>query len=452
MAHGTFAAVLLTSLACGAAGTASAFAQPPCEAPPPPDAVVATVSGTFVVVKWAASDHAPLAYVVEAGTAPQKSDVYVGETIPPATSVEGPLSAGAYVVRVRVRNACGLGAPSREIPVVTGTYQDHPEMLVMSRTPERNVYFPSLVRIGKAELLVAYYDSPEHVSPLGRISMVRSLDSGRTWSPPRVIVDTPLDDRDPSLTVTRKGRLLLTYFARDSDTGRSAGVFMLRSDDNGATWSPPSRIQTRLTDVATSSKIIETPDGDLLIPLYGSTDYVNSRVTIARSRDGGGTWPLVDEVEIAGAPGANFLEPALAVVGRRMLVLMRTDRADNSAFAAQSTDGGVTWSTPAPINVAAQASDLVPVAADRGTAIVHLWADWGHRYGDSRPTVAQMIRWPADAAAPVFGDPQLLYNSHCDDTGYPSAVVLDDGRLFVVFYDACLGYIGGAYLTPGTLR
>jgi hypothetical protein len=83
---------------------------------------------------------------------------------------------------------------------------------------------------------------------------------------------------------------------------------------------------------------------------------------------------------------------------------------------------------------------------------VHAWADWSRRYGDSRPTVAQVIRWPEGAAAPVFGEPHLLYNGRCDDAGYPSAVVLDDGRLFVVFYDACLGYIGGAYVAPGTLR
>ena len=84
--------------------------------------------------------------------------------------------------------------------------------------------------------------------------------------------------------------------------------------------------------------------------------------------------------------------------------------------------------------------------------VVHVWADWSRRYGDSRPTVAQLIRWPGTAAAPLFGEPKLLYNSHCDDAGIPSAAVLDDGRLFVVYYDACLGYIGGAYLTPDMLR
>jgi hypothetical protein len=291
------------------------------------------------------------------------------------------------------------------------------------------------------------------VSPLGRISMVQSGDSGRTWSPPRVVVDTPFDDRDPSLTITRTGRLLMSYFVGDSGTEPSAGVFVARSDDDGATWSEPVRVETALAGSATSSKIIEAANGDLLIPIYGTPPRdANSRATMVRSRDGGRTWPGRDEVVIAATPGISFTEPALAAADGRMLAMIRTDRTDNVAYAVRSLDGGATWSEPSPSGTAAQSSELVPLRGEPAMTLVHVWADWSHHWGDSRPTVAQMVRWPAGTPTPVFGEPRALYNSNCDDTGYPSGVVLDDGRLFVVFYDACLGYIGGAYLTPGTLR
>lgn len=444
----------LFALACPAfVSPRSAVAQVPCAPPSPPTAVAAKVSGAFVVLTWRPSPGAPSGYVVEAGSAPRTSNISVSEIERGATKLAATVPPGTYYVRVRARNACGLGAPSREITVVIGVYQDRAEILVTPRTPSRNVYFPSVVKLSGGRLLVVYYDSPEHVSPLGRISMVQSPDGGRTWSPPRVIVDTPLDDRDPSLTMTRTGRLLLSYFARDSRTAKSAGVFVARSDDDGATWSEPSRVETALAGGATSSKIIEAASGDLLIPLYGSsTGGVNSRVTIVRSRDGGQTWPRGQEIEVGGAAGMNFMEPALAVAGDRMLVLMRTDRPDNVAYAARSIDGGATWSKPSPFGIAAQASELVPLPGEPAMTSVHVWADWSHHWGDSRPTVAQLIRWPAGAPTPVFGEPRAIYNSNCDDTGYPSGVVLDDGRLFVVFYDACLGYIGGAYLTPRTLR
>lgn len=431
----------------------SALAQVRCAPPSPPTAVSAKVSGTSVVLTWKAPAGKPLSYAVEAGSSPGTSNVAVIDIDHAVTEYTATAPPGIYFVRVRARDACGLSEPSIEITVVSAVYDEHPEVLVTPRTTGRNTYFPSVVKLRDGRLLVVYYDSPEHVSPLGRISMVQSRDDGRTWSPPRVVIDTPFDDRDPSLTITRTGRLLLSYFARDSSTSKSAGVFVARSDDDGATWSEPVRVETVLDDAATSSKIVETADGDLVIPLYGSSNGgVESRVTMVRSVDGGRTWPRRGEVVIAAIPGISVMEPALAGAGARMLVLMRTDRTDNLAYAARSLDGGATWSQPSLFGIAAQSSELVPLPGEPAMTVAHVWADWSHHWGDSRPTVAQLIRWPAGAPAPVFGEPRALYNSNCDDTGYPSAVVLDDGRLFVVFYDACLGYIGGAYLKPGALR
>lgn len=453
MQHRALIAALFAIAGSGFGGAPTAFAQPPCVRLAAPTSVAATVSGTFVVLTWKAPAGKPLGYAVEAGSSPRTSNISVNHVDHAVTEFTANAPPGTYYVRVRARDACGLSAPSGEITVVSGVYQDHPEVLVTPRTPERNTYFPSVVKLSDSRLLVAYYDSPEHVSPLGRISMVQSRDGARTWSTPRVIVDTPFDDRDPSLAVTGTGRLLLSYFARDSRTSKSAGVFVARSDDDGATWSEGVRVETALDDAASSSRIIEAANGDLLVSLYGSANGgMNSRVTIMRSRDGGRTWPRRQEAEVAGAAGINFMEPALAAAGERMLVLMRTDRSDRSAYAVHSLDGGVTWSEPKPVGTAGQASELVPLASDPAMTVVHAWADWSRRYGDSRPTVVQMIRWPAGSATPAFGEPKVLYNGHCDDAGYPSAVVLDDGRLFVVFYDACLGYIGGAYLKPGALR
>ena len=425
-------------------------AQVRCAPLAAPTAVAAKVSGAYVVLTWKAPAGAPQGYAVEAGSSPGTSNISVNTVDRAEFSATAP--PGTYFVRVRARNGCGLSAPSRELRVVIGVYQTRPEILVTPRTPSRNVYFPSVAKLRDGRLLVAYYDSPDHVSPLGRISMVQSRDEGLTWSAPRVIVDTPLDDRDPSLMVTRDGRLLLSYFARNSVT-KTSRVFVTRSDDDGATWSEPVNVETSLDDSGTSSKIVEAANGDLLIPIYGSAEgTVNSRATIVRSRDGARTWPLRHEVGVAAAAGMNFSEPGLAVAGERMLLLTRTDRKDELAYAVWSGDGGVTWSEPSPVGVAAQASELVPIPGAPVTTFVHLWADWSRHWGDSRPTVAQLVRWPARAAAPAFGEPKAIYNSHCDDAGYPSGVVLDDGRVFVVFYDACQGYIGGAYLAPRTLR
>ena len=147
---------------------------------------------------------------------------------------------------------------------------------------------------------------------------------------------------------------------------------------------------------ATSARIVETANGDLLIPIYGApAGEAASRAAIVRSRDGGRTWPRDQAVEIGAASGISFQEPALAAVDGRLLAVMRPDGADNAAYETHSIDGGRTWSPPAAIRIAAQASELLPLTADStGTAsIAHAWGDWSRRYGDSRPTVVQAIHW-----------------------------------------------------------
>src|SRR5271166_1281841 len=67
--------------------------------------------------------------------------------------------------------------------------------------------FPDICRAKDGELLFAFYSGSGHVTTpsakwpkCGRIMAIRSGDEGKTWSKPVVIVDTPHDDRDPSLS------------------------------------------------------------------------------------------------------------------------------------------------------------------------------------------------------------------------------------------------------------
>ncbi|MGN6561290.1 MAG: sialidase family protein, partial [Thermomicrobiales bacterium] len=89
--------------------------------------------------------------------------------------------------------------------------------VVVAARGERNTYFPTIARLRDGVLVVVYYDSPAHTSQSGRIALVRSTDDGRTWSAPRVVLDTPLDDRDPQIMQTRTGALLLSFFTYDWD-------------------------------------------------------------------------------------------------------------------------------------------------------------------------------------------------------------------------------------------
>lgn len=425
-------------------------------APGAPTSLTVTASGTTVTVSWAApSGECPAgSYVIEAGSQPGRNDLpSVFSNGAETRLVLRNIMEALYYVRVRAINAAGAGEPSNEVRIAVGHAE--PDVVVARRTRDRNTYFPAIARLANGHLLVVFYDSPEHVSAEGRISVVKSVDGGRTWSAPLVAVDSPLDDRDPSIMATTGGTLLLSYFSVDqAGAPGSGGVFVARSADQGATWSPPAKVATTLRNPASSARIVELENGDLLIPIYGATAG-RARSAIIRSSDQGRSWPEGREAVINSPVPLDLVEPALVNLGMGHLrILMRTEGSDGLAMDSRSSDGGRTWSQPASIGIAAQGSDLLLTRrSPKGpAAVVHTWGDWSRRFGSSRPSLMQLIEFPEPPGAASFGAHRMVYNSHCDDAAYPSAVMLTNERFLVVFYDACAGYIGGRFLTLNDLR
>ncbi|WP_417738712.1 sialidase family protein [Rosistilla oblonga] len=73
--------------------------------------------------------------------------------------------------------------------------------------------WPTLLRTHDGELLVVCSGGRDsHVCPMGRVELIRSDDEGKTWTYARTILDGPLDDRDAGIVETAKGTLLVTTF------------------------------------------------------------------------------------------------------------------------------------------------------------------------------------------------------------------------------------------------
>jgi len=80
----------------------------------------------------------------------------------------------------------------------------------------------------------------------GRAMIIRSTDEGKTWSKPETIIDTPADDRHPAFIEMDNGEILCSYFSYwgamdNSDLGKdptkAVRVHFVRSTDDGKTWS-----------------------------------------------------------------------------------------------------------------------------------------------------------------------------------------------------------------------
>ena len=87
------------------------------------------------------------------------------------------------------------------------------EIKTISVQPDLYHGWPTLARTRSGRLLLAYSGGREsHVCPFGRVEFMQSDDGGKSWTWPRVLLDTDIDDRDSGVLETAQGSLLVTTF------------------------------------------------------------------------------------------------------------------------------------------------------------------------------------------------------------------------------------------------
>ena len=192
----------------------------------------------------------------------------------------------------------------------------------------------------------------------GRSMACRSSDNGKTWSNPVTVIDHRLDDRPDGLLVCRDGTVLCFVnvnaswsgyakapqgFENDID-GLNDKQFVLRSKDNGRTWSEPIWIDSPGTFYERAhGRPIQLRDGTILWPTYcenvGGPESGGKKHLIGaihRSTDSGKTWKAIATVR---RQGKDVDEPAIAQLKDGRLIM--ATRPDGGVL--YSKDRGVTW-------------------------------------------------------------------------------------------------------------
>lgn len=325
-------------------------------------------------------------------------------------------------------------------------------------SPQFDLYcgWPTLARRGNGELWLVWSGGREaHVCPFGQVHCMRSADEGQTWTWPRVLLDSAIDDRDSGVLETDRGTILVTSFsslafepildkaereqnwpedklqrwqaARDrlSSEARQAepGTWMLRSTDGGITWSAPYDCL-----VNSPHGPIQLSDGRLL---YAGKQLWrdNSRVGAAVSTDDGVSWDWL--AEIPSRPGDdsnNYHELHAVETGDgRIIAQIRNHNTNNryETLQTESDDGGRTWSEPHSIGVWGYPSHLLALRDGR------LLMTYGHR----REPIGNQARLSEDGGR-NWSQPLLISSDGTStDLGYPSTVEFNDGTLLTVWYE-----------------
>jgi sialidase-1 len=84
---------------------------------------------------------------------------------------------------------------------------------VICRQADRYIGWPTISLTKDNELIAVFSgDRDAHVCPWGKTQMVKSTDNGATWSSPVTINNSPLDDRDAGIMQTSQGTLITSCF------------------------------------------------------------------------------------------------------------------------------------------------------------------------------------------------------------------------------------------------
>ncbi len=282
--------------------------------------------------------------------------------------------------------------------------------------------FPDVCRLRDGRLMCVFYAGYGHVAlpnnlhpKGGRIAYCISENEGLTWSPTKTLLDTPHDDRDPSIAQLNDGRLVCSYFSlrKNDEVGSYTvdGTWITISSDAGKIWSKPRLIQK---EYACSTPVRELSNGRLVLGMYKERDG-KAHGAVAISDDGAKNWSspiIIDNTEA-------YLDAETDVIELKdgtLYAAMRGGRGADMHWAT-SSDMGDTWAKSQPMGFPAHCPYL-------------------HRCVDG--TIVMGVRLPATSIrlskdeCKTWSEP-ILVDSH---TGaYPSIVNLNDGTTLIVYYE-----------------
>lgn len=278
--------------------------------------------------------------------------------------------------------------------------------------------------------------SGESMAPGSSSTLIasRSLDNGKTWAAPRIILRDGADyfnDKNALTADPTDARYVYTVWDRLDTSNRGPTLFS-RSTDSGATWETARTIYAPTVRNGVSqtlgNRIVVLPDGSL-INMFTQIDTVNnlstSFIAIIRSFDKGVSWsaPIrVADIQAVGAitpqtgtgvrDGAGIAQIAAGQAGNVWITWQDARFSGglrDAIVISRSRDGGATWSSPVAIsrnfNVPAFTPSIA-VSADGNIGVSH----FDFRFDTARANTTLTSAWLLSSRDGITWNETLIWS------------------------------------------
>ncbi|HEY3645600.1 MAG TPA: sialidase family protein [Gammaproteobacteria bacterium] len=299
----------------------------------------------------------------------------------------------------------------------------------------------------------------------GAVLVSRSADGGATWSNPLTLIhDGPnaFNDKEAITADPTDSHFVYAVWDRLTNTNHGAAMFA-RSIDGGTSWQPATAIyDPGVGNQTLGNEIVGLSDGSIL-DLFEEIDNTggtsSSLIRVIRSTDQGATWsaPITVSDNLAvGASDPNSGDPIrsgaglpqmAAGPGGQLAVVWEDGRFSNGARDAiaysGSTDGGLHWSKPVRINAVTTTPAFTPsvaILADGTLGVTY----FDFRKDSSRQDAGGIKTLPTDYWFTSSTDGVHWSEQHITGS-FDMQLAPDAEGLFIGDYEA-LGKVGSVFV------
>lgn len=348
--------------------------------------------------------------------------------------------------------------------------------VIISNPHGMHNYFawPTLTRLRDGRLAIAASGFRiDHICPFGKAVLAFSDDEGKSFTPPTVIIDTALDDRDAGLCPFGRSGLILTSFNNtvefqrrinasctapnkkayvaayldrisEQEEQNSLGITFRITHDNGKTFG-----KIHKSPVSSPHGPTELKNGTVL---WVGTTFTGNNIRAYTIDTENGSMEFLGEIDTSEIKAGSMLpaEPYTAETEDGTLIChIRADGTGQTRaftlFQSISHDGGRTWSKPQSILPQTEGAPAHIITHSSGVII----SVYTHR---KEPYGIKAI-FSRDGGKTWEGEVYICKTTFpTHDIGYPSTVELGDGSLLTAFYAKTAPYTSAIFAQKWELK